>query len=41
MKGMPLECIEGAPLGDNMMTGAAGLLEAINRNEDLGLTLRA
>lgn len=39
MRGMGLEYIEGAPLGDNMMTGTAGLLESINRRERLGLTI--
>lgn len=29
----------GAPLGDNMMTGTCGLLEALNRKEGLGLNL--
>jgi uncharacterized protein (DUF1786 family) len=29
----------GAPLGDNMMTGTCGLLEALNRKERLGLNL--
>ena len=32
--GLPL--VMGAPLGDNMMTGAVGLLEAVRRKEDLG-----
>lgn len=39
MKGIGLEYIEGAPLGDNMMTGTAGLLESINRRERLGLNI--
>jgi uncharacterized protein (DUF1786 family) len=33
------EVIEGAPLGDNMMTGTAGILEAINRKRGLGILL--
>lgn len=33
------EICEGAPLGDNMMTGAAGILEAINRRRGLGMVL--
>ena len=39
MQGIALEYIEGAPLGDNMMTGTAGLLESINRRERLGLRI--
>jgi len=35
MGGINLEYIEGAPLGDNMMTGTAGLLESIKRREKL------
>jgi len=38
VEGMKLEYFEGAPLGDNMMTGTAGLLESINRKEKLNLT---
>lgn len=34
-----LELCEGAPLGDNMMTGASGILEAINRRRGLGIVL--
>jgi len=36
---LPYPFIMGAPLGDNMMTGTAGLLEALNRREGLGLKL--
>jgi len=39
MRGTPLQYLEGAPLGDNMMTGTAGLLESINRRERLGLSI--
>jgi uncharacterized protein (DUF1786 family) len=35
LSGSSLEIVPGAPLGDNMMTGTAGLLEAICRREDL------
>jgi uncharacterized protein (DUF1786 family) len=38
-QGIALDYIEGAPLGDNMMTGTAGLLESINRRECLGLKI--
>jgi uncharacterized protein (DUF1786 family) len=37
MKYVSIDYIEGAPLGDNMMTGASGLLESINRKEKLNL----
>jgi uncharacterized protein (DUF1786 family) len=37
--GLPFTIINGAPLGDNMMTGPVGLLEALNRKESLGLDL--
>jgi len=40
-KGLPFNIINGAPFGDNMMTGPAGLLEALNRKESLGLDLSA
>jgi uncharacterized protein (DUF1786 family) len=40
-KGLPFKIINGAPLGDNMMTGPVGLLEALNRKESLGLDLSA
>lgn len=33
LAGSSLEIVLGAPLGDNMMTGTAGLLEAIRRRE--------
>jgi uncharacterized protein (DUF1786 family) len=33
LTGSSLEIVLGAPLGDNMMTGTAGLLEAIRRRE--------
>ena len=35
MQGVNLEYCEGGPLGDTMMTGTVGLLEAINRKENL------
>jgi uncharacterized protein (DUF1786 family) len=38
-KGLSFKIIHGAPLGDNMMTGPVGLLEALNRKESLGLDL--
>ena len=37
MRDISMDYIEGAPLGDNMMTGASGLLESINRKEKLNL----
>jgi uncharacterized protein (DUF1786 family) len=37
MEDIKLEYIEGSPMGDNMMTGTAGLLESINRKERLNL----
>lgn len=37
MQGVRLEYIDGAPLGDNMMTGTAGILESIRRREKLNL----
>ena len=39
IQGIKPQYIEGAPLGDNMMTGTAGLLESINRRECLGLKI--
>ncbi len=36
LSGSSLEIVLGAPLGDNMMTGTAGLLEAIRRREGWG-----
>jgi uncharacterized protein (DUF1786 family) len=36
LSGSSLDIIAGAPLGDNMMTGTTGLLEAISRREGLG-----
>jgi len=36
MDGTSLPYVEGAPFGDNMMTGTAGLLECIVRRENLG-----
>ena len=36
LSGSSLEIVLGAPLGDNMMTGTAGLLEAIRRREEWG-----
>ena len=38
MRGVNLEYKEGGPLGDTMMTGTAGLIEAIKRNENLNIT---
>jgi len=37
LAGSSHEIVLGAPLGDNMMTGTAGLLEAIRRREPSGL----
>jgi hypothetical protein len=34
--GSKLDIIPGAPLGDNMMTGTAGVLEAIFRKKGMG-----
>ena len=39
MHGVKLEYREGGPLGDTMMAGTAGLIEAIKRNENLNITL--
>jgi len=39
MHGVKLEYREGGPLGDTMMTGTAGLIAAIKRNENLNFTL--
>ena len=39
MQGVKLEYREGGPLGDTMMTGTVGLIEAIKRNENLNFTL--
>jgi len=39
MQGVTLEYCEGGPLGDTMMAGTVGLLEAIKRNENLNITL--
>ena len=33
--GSKLDIVPGAPFGDNMMTGTAGVLEAIMRNKGL------
>lgn len=39
MHGVKLEYREGGPLGDTMMAGTAGIIEAIKRNENLNITL--
>ncbi len=36
LEGSRLEIVPGSPLGDNMMTGTVGILEAVRRCEDLG-----
>jgi uncharacterized protein (DUF1786 family) len=33
VQGVPLPIVPGGPLGDNMMTGTVGLLEAVRRRE--------
>jgi uncharacterized protein (DUF1786 family) len=37
LDGSSLEIVRGAPLGDNMMTGTAGLLEAIRRRQGFSI----
>ncbi len=40
LRGSRLPVVFGAPLGDNMMTGTGGLLEAIRRRKEAGLKTR-
>ena len=35
VEGSKLPIVFGAPLGDNMMTGTVGLLEAVRRRKEL------